>query len=91
MLAFTVFITLCQSEVNDVNLIFRLVSSADKEVVRLDVSVDDSLLVHLLDPHQLNIYSQQVKTTKDKNLNSKLTICLAISRTVFRSNERLHD
>lgn len=52
VLALAVFITLCQSEVNDVNLIFRLVRSADQEVVRLDVTVDYPLLVHLLDAHQ---------------------------------------
>lgn len=62
--ALAVFITLCQSEVNDVNLIFRCVRSADKEVVRLDVSVDDSLLVHLLDAHQLNIYSKRQVTRR---------------------------
>lgn len=50
--ALAVFITLCQSEVNDVNLIFRLVRSADQEVIGLDVTVDYSLLVHLLDAHQ---------------------------------------
>lgn len=53
---FAVFITLCKTEVDDVDLVFGLVSSADQEVVRLDIPVNYSLLVHLLDTHHLNIY-----------------------------------
>lgn len=83
VLTLAVFITLCQSEVNDVNLIFRLVRSADQEVIGLDVTVDYSLLVHFLDAHQLNIYSEQGER--------ELTICLAMSSTVFKSKERLQD
>ena len=89
VLALAVFITLCQSEVNDVNLIFRLVRSADQEVVRLDVTVDYPLLVHLLDAHQLDIYSEQVDGVSEFKFG--LTICLAMRSTVFKSKDRLQD
>jgi hypothetical protein len=58
VLTFAVFETFSEPEVNDVDLIFRLVSSTDEEVVRLNISVDNSLLVHFLDAHQLNHYSE---------------------------------
>lgn len=97
VLALAVFEALGEPEVNDVDLVFSLVRSADQEVVRLNVAVDDPLLVHLLDAHQLNIY----RLARSGGIfemeggtwpaNSKLTICLAISRTVLRSNYRLQD
>ena len=40
---------LCESEINDVDIVLGLLSCADQEVVWLDVSVDDSLLVYFLD------------------------------------------
>jgi hypothetical protein len=33
-----------------------LVSSADQEVIRLDIPVDNTFFVHFLNAHQLNIY-----------------------------------
>jgi hypothetical protein len=84
VLSLTVFITLCQSEVNDVNLVFGLVSPADQEVVRLDVAVDNALFVNFLDPHKLH-------QSERAPISNRLTICLAISSTVLRSNERLQD
>jgi hypothetical protein len=51
MLTFTVFKALCQSEVNDVDLILRLISATNQEVVGFDVSMNDSLLVNFLNSH----------------------------------------
>jgi hypothetical protein len=56
MFALAVFKALCESEVNDVDLVFGLVRSPNQKIVRLDVAVNYPLLVHLLDSHQLDIY-----------------------------------
>lgn len=56
VLTLAVFITFCETEVDDVDLVFCLVSSADQEVIRLDIPVDYSFFVHFLNAHQLNIY-----------------------------------
>ena len=53
VLAFRVFEALCQAEVNDVNVVLGALGRTDEEVVRLDVSVDDPLLVDPLDPLKL--------------------------------------
>lgn len=56
VLTFAVFIAFCETEVDDVDLVFCLVSSADQEVIRLDIPVDNTFFVHFLNAHQLNIY-----------------------------------
>eukprot|EP00356_Strombidium_inclinatum_P017092 CAMPEP_0170483394 /NCGR_PEP_ID=MMETSP0208-20121228/3081_1 /TAXON_ID=197538 /ORGANISM="Strombidium inclinatum, Strain S3" /LENGTH=135 /DNA_ID=CAMNT_0010756411 /DNA_START=602 /DNA_END=1009 /DNA_ORIENTATION=+ len=46
--------TLGEPEVDDVDVIFGEVSSADEEVIRFNVSVDDAFFVHFLQAlHQL--------------------------------------
>jgi hypothetical protein len=54
VLAIRVFEALCKSEVYDEDTVFGLLCSTDKEIIRLDISVDYSLVVHFLDPLQLN-------------------------------------
>ena len=49
MLTLTVHVALCQSEINDIDGIFRVLSSSNKEVIRLDITMDDSLFMHFLD------------------------------------------
>lgn len=49
VLAVRVFVALRETEVDDVNIVLVRVGAANEEVVRLDVSVDDALLVDLLD------------------------------------------
>ena len=51
MLTLTVFKALCQTEVNDVDLIFGLIRAPNQEIVGFDVSMNDSLLVHFLNSH----------------------------------------
>ena len=51
--ALRVFVALCQSKINDEDLIFLRVGSTDQEVVWLDVPVDDSLFMDFLNAHQL--------------------------------------
>ena len=43
-------VALGEAEVDDVDGVLRLVVAANEEVVRLDVAVDDALLVDDLDP-----------------------------------------
>ena len=49
MLIITVHINFSKAEVNDVNGVFILFRATDQEIVRLDIAVNDALLVHLLD------------------------------------------
>ena len=56
LLGLGISILLCHAEVDHVNNIGRFrVGSADEEVVRLDVSVDEVLLVYCLDAGELQM------------------------------------
>jgi hypothetical protein len=48
MLSVRILVALCESEVNDKDLILSSVGSADEEVVWLDIPVDNPFLVNLL-------------------------------------------
>ena len=54
MLALRVLVALGEAEVNDVDVVLRVVAAANQEVVGLDVAMDDSLLVHLLNAVDLH-------------------------------------
>lgn len=47
--AFRVLVALRKAEVNNVHRVFGLFCAADQKVVRLDIAVDNALLVHLFD------------------------------------------
>ena len=50
-----VSVALCESEINDVDVVPGGVSSSNQEIVRLDISMDQSLFVDFLNSlHQLN-------------------------------------
>lgn len=49
MFTLRVFETLCQTKINDVDVIGSRHSRSNQEIIRLDVTVDDTLLVNLLD------------------------------------------
>jgi hypothetical protein len=55
MLAVRVLIALGETKVDDVNVVLVRVRSADEEVVRLDVSMNDAFLVNLLDALDLGL------------------------------------
>ena len=40
---------LSQTEVNDIDRVFGVLGSTDEEVIRLNITVNDSLFMHLLD------------------------------------------
>jgi len=42
-------VALCKAKVNDINCILRLFITSNQKVVRLNIPVDDSLLMHTLD------------------------------------------
>ena len=48
MLAGAVLVALGKTEIDDVDLVTGLLSGADEEVIRLDVTMDDSLGMNLL-------------------------------------------
>ena len=75
-----ILVALCQAEVNNVDLIFCGLLAANEEVVRLDVAVNDTLLVYFLD-----------SVTLQKLVSGEPTIYAAIWQTVFRSNFRRHS
>ena len=45
---FTILVALRQAEVNDIDVVASSISATNQEIIRLDVSVDDALLVDLL-------------------------------------------
>ena len=49
MLALAVFVALSETEIDDVDIVTGGFSASDQEVIRLDITMDDPLLVHLLD------------------------------------------
>ena len=48
MLALTVLVTFCETEVNDKDLVTVKLSAADQEVIGLDIAMDNSLFMDLL-------------------------------------------
>lgn len=54
VLAIGVLVALGETEIDDEDVIFVCVISADQEVVGLDISVNDALLVYLL--NTLNLF-----------------------------------
>ena len=54
MLSLRILVALGQAEVNDVDVIFGALVAANQEVVWLDVSVDNALLVHFLNSVDLH-------------------------------------
>ena len=49
VLTLRVFVALGEAEIDDVNVITGSVRAANQEVIRLDIAVDDALLVNLFD------------------------------------------
>ena len=49
VLTLGVLVALGETEIDDVDVVSGGVGAADEEVVRLDISVDDALLVHFFD------------------------------------------
>lgn len=53
MLTLAVFVALGKTKIDDVDIVFSALITSDQEVVRLDVSMDDPLLVHFLNSMDL--------------------------------------
>ena len=56
VLALRVFVALSESKVDNVDIIFGALIASNQEVVRFDVSVDDSLFVNFLNSVNLEEY-----------------------------------
>lgn len=66
VLSVGILVALCESEVNDENLILSCVGGADKEVIWLDIPVDDPLFVHLL--NELNHLNRNQEHSLEREL-----------------------
>ena len=49
MLTLAVFVALSETEIDDVDIVTGGLGASDQKVIRLDITMDDPLLVHLLD------------------------------------------
>lgn len=71
MFSFTVFVCLCEAEVDNKNIVPRLFSSTNKKIVRFNVTVDDTLFVHFFNA------SNHLDANLEHCLEVKLTLaCL---------------
>ena len=48
MLTLRVLVTFGKSEIDNINIVLCVFLTADKEIIRFDISVDDPLLMNLL-------------------------------------------
>ena len=67
VLALAIFVTLCQSEVDNVDVVLSALISADEEVVRFDISVDDPFLVHFLNSMDLQEHQAKAQHSARKD------------------------
>ena len=84
VLAVRIFVTFGQAEIDNVNIITILVISTDKEIIRLDVTVNQFLLMYFLDPSD-NLDSYQATGLKVKSL-------LALLEKILQTwSEKIHN
>ena len=60
MLSIRVLVALSQAKINDIDIVPRSLRGSDEEVIWLNVSVNYSLLMHLLDSFNLHIKIKQL-------------------------------
>lgn len=70
MLSFRVLVAFCKTKVNDVDVILVSFCPANKEVIRFDITVDNSLLVNFLD--SLNELDRNMEDAFEVELSSTL-------------------
>ncbi len=61
VLALRVFVALSESKVDNVDIVFSTLIASNQEVVRFDVSVDDSLFVNFLNSVNLEEYKDNTE------------------------------
>ena len=54
VLVLTVLVALSQTEINDINVVLCAFGSADQEVVRFDIPMDNPFFMHFLNALNLN-------------------------------------
>ena len=84
MLAVRVLVALGQPEVDYEDLVLRALGAADQEVVRLDVSVDDSFFVALLDEFD------HLDADQEDRFEAELAFA-ALEEVFERGAEQVHD
>ena len=70
MLTLTVFVALGQTEIDNVDVVFCALITSDQEVVRLDISMDDPLLVHFLNSMDLQQTPTMATHSRGESLQS---------------------
>lgn len=84
VLSLGVLVALGETEINDVDVVLSALAAADKEVIRLDISVNDSFLVNLL--NALNHLDSDVQNCPQVKLAS------ALLEKIFQTlTEEVHD
>lgn len=84
MLALAVLEALGEAKVNDINVVLGQFGTAEKEVIRFDVTMDDTLLMNFLDSldHLLS----------DEAASLQVELALALHEQVFETGaEHVHD
>ena len=61
VLALRVFVALSESKVDNVDIVFGTLIASNQEVVRFDVSMDDSFFVNFLNSVNLNEYKDNTE------------------------------
>lgn len=91
LLGFGIPVLLGHTEIDDVDHIGGLRARAtDEEVVGLDITVDEVLLVNGLDARELQSQALVARPTSGSPINENIhTICLATMTTVLVENRRL--
>ena len=68
MFTITILVALGETEIDDVDVIAGCICSSDQEVIWLDVSVDDSLLMDFLDT------ADELKGNQEHGLEIKVSL-----------------
>ena len=88
VLSLRVLVALGQAEVNDVNIVLGALTAAHQEVVRLDVAMDDALLVHF--PNTVDLSATRI--SRDLNFGSFQRHCARLAQLLpflINSNQEL--
>lgn len=84
MLAFGVLEALSEPKINDENIVLLCLRAANKEIVGLDVAMDDSLLVHLLNA------LDHLRADKQHRLEVELALA-RLEQVLNGGSEQVHD
>jgi hypothetical protein len=95
MLAIRVSVALSQAEVDDEDGVLVSFCITDEEVIRLDISVDHSLLMNLLNPFNLHYHRPQFDSyhlMSNEKDSLQVELSLAALEDIFKAwSKHVHD